>query len=80
MFRAYQQTMAFPNDVVVVHCLDFTSPYAIGDYTDASRVISLRFLRGITSFLVGVGLSLPLGMLPFRCWTFLACWCTSSHD
>ena len=72
--------MAFPNHIVVFHRLDFTSPYAIGDNIDRCFLrCSLRFSRGITSFLVAVGLSLPLGILPFccSCWTFLAPWHTS---
>ena len=71
--------MAFPNHVEVFHLLVSTAPYALGDKMDASRVIS--FSRGITSFfVVAVGLSLPLGILPFCCWTFLASWRTSFHD
>ena len=46
----FVRTMAFPNHVEVFYRLDFISPYAIGDNIDASRVISLRFSRGITSF------------------------------
>ena len=72
--------MAFPNHVEVFYRVVRTSPNAIGDNMDAFRVISLRFSRGITSFLVAVGLSLLLGILPFCCWTFLAFWRTSSHD
>ena len=72
--------MAILNDVVVFHRLDSTLPYAIIDNIGASRAISHRFSRGITSFLVAVGLSLPLGILPFRCWTFVASGRTSSHD
>ena len=68
-FRAYRRNMTFPNHVS--HRLVSTAPYALGDNIDASRVISLRFARGITFFLV-VCLSLPLGILPFRCWAFLA--------
>ena len=59
---------------------DLTSPYAVGDNIDASRAVSLRFSSGITSFLVVAGLSLPFGILPFRCWTFVASGRTSSHD
>ena len=80
-FRAYQQTMAFPNHAEVFHRLVSTSPYAIGNNMDAFRLISLRFSRGITSFLVvAVGLSLLLGIHPFCCWTILVSWRTSSHD
>ena len=79
-FRKYQRTMAFPNHVEVFHRLVPTSPYAIGDNIDSSRVIYLRFSRGITFFLVAAGLSLSLGILPFCYWTFFASWRTSSHD
>ena len=48
-------------------CLVPTSPYALGDNMDVSRVVSLRCSRGMTSFFVVVGLSLPLGVLPFYC-------------
>ena len=59
--------MAFPNHhVEVFHRLVPTSLYAIGDNIDVSRVISPRFSRGITSFLVvAVGFSLPLTYFPF---------------
>ena len=59
--------MAIPNDVVVFHRLDFTSPYAVGDNIDAFRAVSLRFSRGIASFLVVAGLSFPcpLAYFPF---------------
>ena len=49
-FRAYRRNMAFPNHVKVFHRLVPTSPYAIGDDMDAFRLISLRFSRGISSF------------------------------
>ena len=70
--------MAFPNHVEVFHRIVSTPPYAIGGNMDAFRVISLRFSRGITSFVV-VGLYLPLGILHICCWTFLDYWRTSSH-
>ena len=53
---------------------DLTSPHAVGDNIDASRAVSLRFLRGIASFLVVAGLSLPLGILPFRCLDLCCFW------
>ena len=60
--------MVLSNHVEVFYRVVPTSPNAIGDNMDAFRVISLRFLRGITSSLVvAVGLSLPLGILPFCC-------------
>ena len=67
--------MAFPNHVEVFRRLEPTAPYALGGNMDAFRDISLRFSRGITfSLVVAVGLSLPLGILPFCCLflTFLA--------
>ena len=72
--------MTFPNHVEVFYRVVPTSPYAIGDNMDAVRVVSLRFSQGTTSFFVAVELSLPLGILPFCCWTVLASWRTSSHD
>ena len=47
-FRAYRLTMAFPNHVEVFHLLVSTSPSALGDNMDASRVISLRFCEALT--------------------------------
>ena len=64
----YRRTMAFSNHVEVFHRLVSTSPYALDDNKDASRVISLRFSRGMNCFFclfVVVGLSLPLSILPF---------------
>ena len=79
-FRAYQRTTAFSKHVVVFHSLDFPWLYATGDSIEFSLGIYFRFSRGVTSLLVVVGRSLPLGTLPFCCWTFLDPCRTSSCD
>ena len=43
-------------------------------------LFSLRFSRGITSFLVVVGLALPLGILIFCCGAFLSSCYSSLHN
>ena len=49
-----------------------SAPYALGDNIDASRVISLRFSRGITSFsLLLSDFPCPLAYFPFVVGPFL---------
>ena len=72
--------MAFPNHIEVFHRLLLTSPHAIGDDMGAFPVISLRFSRGITCLVVGVELSLSLGVLPLCCGASLASWRTNFHN
>ena len=70
-FREYRRTMAFPNHVQVFRRLLLTSPYAIGDNMDAFCGISLRFWRGVTTFLLVVNFPCPLAHFPFAVVPFL---------
>ena len=57
--------MAFPNHVEVSHRLVSTSPYALDDNMDASRVISLRFREASPPTFLLLDFPRPLSYFPF---------------